>query len=396
MSKILLTISLTILSLCASAQVTYVWRYYSTTVGSLQGYYSVAMPSDSATNPAKRPAFFFFPGTGETGLGNTTEANATKYGTSRDLKLGHWNGAVKQGNGYTDSMVNPIYVVIQQTDADASVGNVSTLRNLFNTVKNAYPLIDTNQMHVAGLSLGGREILLSLVNYGGSAGANAIYANGFASAFIASAGGKTTNITDNAATIAGWAQNGGRMFYAVGANDISTTRYDTATIMNMMNSAVPGSAMGRQWTFADGFTTEGHGGWDTLWRFNRHWYFLNGLTPFEWQLQFTKTPKAVAQSSITTTGNSIILNGVSNGWYKTVAWSKVSGSSATITSPNSDTTTITGLAPGTYTFRMTVTNTGDGRTATHDVTVSVLSEPELPEKYFIKEKRKRWLINKAE
>ena len=150
--KLLLTISLLLSSLLTVGQVTYTWRYYSATSGSDVGYYSVAMPSDSLTNSNKRPAFFFHPGNGETGAGNATEANAVKFGTSRDLKIGLWNGGVKQSNGYTDSIVYPVYVVIQSNDADGSVGNVSRLRNLFDTFFPSYSwIIDTDQMHVAAL-----------------------------------------------------------------------------------------------------------------------------------------------------------------------------------------------------------------------------------------------------
>ena len=53
----------------------------------------------------------------------------------------------------------------------------------------------------------------------------------------------------------------------------------------------------------------------------------------------------------------------------TYQWTKVIGPAATITSPSSATTTITGLSVGDYTFRLTVTD-DLGKTATDDVAVS--------------------------
>jgi hypothetical protein len=51
-------------------------------------------------------------------------------------------------------------------------------------------------------------------------------------------------------------------------------------------------------------------------------------------------------------------------------WQKISGPSATIVSPNSASTTITGLVRGQYVFQFTVTDTNDAR-ATDTITVTV-------------------------
>lgn len=56
------------------------------------------------------------------------------------------------------------------------------------------------------------------------------------------------------------------------------------------------------------------------------------------------------------------------------AWTKVSGTGGTITSPSSMNTQITGLSTGTYVFRLTVTNT-DGQTDTDDITIYVTYTP---------------------
>lgn len=368
MNKLLLTISLNLLSLYSFSQVTYTWRYYSKTAadGALC-YYSVGMPSDSA-NGKKRPLFCFEPGAGETGSGKTTEANAVLYGYSKAVKNGTRSGGVKQSNGYADSIVYPIYMVAQQSIASPS-NAVGTTRYRWRAVWADYDnYIDYDQIHFGGISLGGRCDLYLLANVGNSAGDPYVFAHTPATFFLASPGGRTTNITNNSFYLGEYVKKGGKVAMTTGTNDPEAV-YKTGELVNYFNDSVANSFVGRDWTSGDGIGGTGHCCWGPVWV--KEWDFLGGIDIYEWQLKHTKAPKAVAQTIINTTGSSVTLNGVSNGWYKTVAWAKQSGGSATITSPNSDTTTVTGLTPGTYVFRLTVTNTGDSRTATHDVTVNV-------------------------
>lgn len=87
----------------------------------------------------------------------------------------------------------------------------------------------------------------------------------------------------------------------------------------------------------------------------------------------TTSPKI---QSITLPTNSLRLNANinSNDGYTSI-WSKVSGGNATITTPNAEETDITGLAEGTYVFRITATGV-HGATAFRDFTVIVKPEPE--------------------
>lgn len=60
----------------------------------------------------------------------------------------------------------------------------------------------------------------------------------------------------------------------------------------------------------------------------------------------------------------------SDGTIASYAWTKISGTGGTITSPSSSSTTITGLSQGTYVYRLTVTD-DDGATAFDDLQVIV-------------------------
>lgn len=86
---------------------------------------------------------------------------------------------------------------------------------------------------------------------------------------------------------------------------------------------------------------------------------------------------AGSDKEITLPTNSTSLSGASSydpdGTIATYAWTKVSGGTATIASPSSAATNITGLEAGVYTFRLTVTDNG-GATSSDNVEVIVNAE----------------------
>jgi lysophospholipase L1-like esterase len=101
------------------------------------------------------------------------------------------------------------------------------------------------------------------------------------------------------------------------------------------------------------------------------------------------TANAGTDRSITLPTSSVTLSGSgtdSDGSITSYAWTKVSGGSATITTPSSASTTVTGLSAGSYTFRLTVTD-DDGATDTDDMVVVVNPEPvgvcSIPQKIVI-------------
>jgi hypothetical protein len=104
---------------------------------------------------------------------------------------------------------------------------------------------------------------------------------------------------------------------------------------------------------------------------NINWMELVGATA----TNQPPTANAGADQTITLPANSVTLNGSGtdpDGSISSYSWTKVSGGAATITSPSSASTTITGLAAGPYTFRLTVTD-NNGASAIDDVIITVNS-----------------------
>jgi hypothetical protein len=89
------------------------------------------------------------------------------------------------------------------------------------------------------------------------------------------------------------------------------------------------------------------------------------------------TVNAGNDQSITLPTSSVSLSATasdSDGTISSYAWTKVLGGAATITSPSSASTTVTGLVAGSYTFRCTVTD-DDGASTADDVVITVNPAP---------------------
>ncbi len=106
-----------------------------------------------------------------------------------------------------------------------------------------------------------------------------------------------------------------------------------------------------------------------------------GEDPFVFSPSFTftvvnKSPTASAGTDRTvtlpTTTTTLTGTGADDRGAVGFAWTQVTGAAATITSPTAATTTITGLALGTRTFRLRVTDS-EGATTTDDVIVNVVA-----------------------
>jgi hypothetical protein len=106
-------------------------------------------------------------------------------------------------------------------------------------------------------------------------------------------------------------------------------------------------------------------------------YLDTWYVPLSGSSNIAPVANAGADNTITLPNNVTLVGSAtdSDGTVATYAWSKLSGpGSFTITTPNAATTTVTGLAVGTYVFRLTATD-DDGATSIDDVQVTVLTAP---------------------
>jgi hypothetical protein len=185
----------------------------------------------------------------------------------------------------------------------------------------------------------------------------------------------------------GWIDNGDWMDYAINPSTSGTytlrlrtaSPYNTASLLVKTGATVlatvnlPSTGGWQNWTTVS-VTVNLTAGPQTLrlaansslgWNIN--WLELSQGT------NQAPTANAGDDQSITQPASSVTLTGSgtdADGTIASYAWTKLSGGAATITSPSSASTTVTGLAQGSYTFRLTVTD-NSGATATDDVVVTV-------------------------
>src|ERR1019366_2863922 len=78
--------------------------------------------------------------------------------------------------------------------------------------------------------------------------------------------------------------------------------------------------------------------------------------PFDGSANVLPTANAGRNQTLTAGTTSTTLTGSGTGTAITYAWTKISGTGGTITTPNAATTTLTGLSAGTYSYQLTVTD----------------------------------------
>gem|GEM_PF-1823848 len=186
----------------------------------------------------------------------------------------------------------------------------------------------------------------------------------------------------------------GALQYTVAAPTISISGNQTITVDNTSVSAVATWASGHTGTYAwtkisgPGTTTIGSptSASTTVMGLQTGTYVLRcTVTQDDSQSTYAEvtitvnipnvppTANAGTDQTITLPTSQVTLSGSgtdTDGTIASYSWSKVSGGAATITSPSSATTTVTGLAAGVYVFRLTVTD-NNGSTGTDDVQVTV-------------------------
>jgi predicted peptidase len=354
------------------------------------------LPSSYAGNPTKKyPLILFLHGAGQVGSGLSGLNNLITDGLPKNIANGLQPSAVNPKDGQTYE-----FIVVSPQDANWSP-NYNTIKYILPNILSKYH-VDTTRIYITGLSAGGDgawtvmgsgddPFVRRFAAVATASSAQADGVNGLTTPQVEANLAKTGSVYG----VAAWA--------VVGDND--GLDGNSINYINSINSFSPAPAIKAKYT---DIAVIGHSAWiqlyDPAWRSDVNYYGTNcvaaplmpngsdghglgtGKTPdslnvYEWFLLYTKgtaatTPTANAGSgqTITLPTNSITLTGSgtagSGHTISSYGWTKISGGTATITSPSSASTTVTGLVQGTYVFRLTVTNNA-AATATSDVTITV-------------------------
>jgi hypothetical protein len=342
---------------------------------------------------ASRPAFITMPGLGEMG---TDPSKTRVYGPHFWLKNG-WDGSVDLGNGKHYPIL--ITLICDQKQPNPA-WNLACLNYLLNTYH-----IKRNSVHLAGLSQGAFT-WSGMITYEATKGDEAGMKNVTSLALLSGAATATGSFN----LMGRWAKKyKGKLFATVNPGDAQCINPPVAA--KAMNDSVAGSAYFAWNNLSSG--TNAHCCWNTVYDPNaKNWqsvaplgqYITTGPSAnapgtyktgslFQWMLRqgdtsivgsapvATPTPapnqapvvSAGAGQTITLPVSQVNLSGNAtdaDGTIAAYAWTKVSGGAATIISPTSAATAVTGLVAGSYVFRLTATD-NQGSKATSDVTVIV-------------------------
>ena len=314
-----------------------------TTIDGWNAY--VHLPDDYASTTLNYPVIIFIPGIGEIG---TNPARLLSYGPSHFISLGHPMQFMVNG-----VLEKPIVISLQPLSAWPGP---ATLNRKLDSIAKRWR-IDIDRISVTGLSMGGWawENMVAL---------NTTYAGRIASMVIMSAPEPDNGISN----MRYFAQTSGKWWGFEGTQDARRMN----EIRDTMNFYAPGSARYTQYV-------GGHCCWNTW--YNPSWV-ENGENIYQWLLKFKKgtvtnqAPVASAGADINLIApqsQTILVGRNSNdpdGWITQFLWSKLSGGAVTIQSPSVDTTVISGLVPGVYSFSLLVTD-NKGNTDLDTVLVNV-------------------------
>lgn len=381
-------------------------QYPITAWGSLT-YGLTWLPNGYAnTGDKKYPLIIFLHGAGEAG---TTAAHLSRL----------LNNSIPMhiANGWNATVTNPItnqpdsFIVISPQAGGWSY-NYNTLKYILPNVLSRYR-VDETRIYLTGLSAGGGGAF-SVIGSNDS-----LFTRKFAAIATSSSAGVdgVNGYTDLQveAQLRNAKRDSVHVWTVAGEQDYllnTDVRYHDST--NKLSPAIPNKLTV--------IVTLGHSTWtkqyDTLFRPTVNYYGNSGncqngcnnggitvapntngssvrgsgvtqdsLNVYEWFLLWSRTAvftiSAGADQTIELPTNSVTLTGSAvpsqGNTISSYGWSKVSGGSATITSPSSSTTTVTGLLAGSYTFRITVTeSTGNIKTDDVSITVNASTEHYAP------------------
>ncbi len=324
----------------------------------IQGYYE-SLPVDYASNPTKKyPLLIFLHGVGELGNGTTQLPLVLKNAIPKLLNQGIFPASFTVGGEkFSFIVISPQFT--------ATTGQQEAIDAMINYCIQRYR-VDVSRIYLTGLSLGGKRSW----DYPAY---DKVKASRPAAIVPVCSG--ATGTTSGIANVVGANLP---MWFLNNSDDPYISATKALELVNTINatSISPKAKITIH-------QASGHDAWTKSYDPN---FRVNQMNVYEWMLSYKKgtapapspapaLPIANAGSNkvITLPTNSVTLDGsqsTSGGTIVSYAWSKVSGSTATITSPGSVKTTVTGLVAGTYQFKLTVKDSY-GATASATVTVTV-------------------------
>jgi dienelactone hydrolase len=362
--RFFLLLLLAVLGLFSATAQTHTPRYVSMSPYT-KGYYEYLPEGYNPTGTVTYPVILFLGGIGEFGNGSTTELPLMlKHGIPKVIKDGKFpKSIVMNGETHRFIVISPQFIKdprIQGPDLDA----------ILNYIISNYK-VNTSRIYLTGMSYGGGLCWA----YPGNKAAFASRIAGIVPVASAAPLGGDSAIYARSRTIAAanlpvWATHN--------SGDPSDPVATTNSYISYINQAPAPNPLAKKTIFTATF----HDAWTRTYNPDTR---SDGYNVYEWMLRHRKgfapppsniapTANAGADKVITLPTNSVTVAGSgtdSDGGITGYSWTKTSGpAGGTITSPSSATTTITNLAQGIYTFRLTVTDTKSGR-AFDEVKVTV-------------------------
>jgi dienelactone hydrolase len=334
-----------------------------------KGYYEYLPQGYNANGTDRYPLILFLHGIGEFGRGNEGDLpKVLKNGIPKFIEAGTFP------KSFTVKGVTHRFIIISPQFISSPRPTAADIDEVLNSIVKLYK-VDTARIYLTGLSYGGGLTFAY-------PGHNAVYAQRVAAILPVSTpdplGNKDSIIYVRSRMIAAnnvpvWATHNER--------DSTESVVTVRTYIKHINEPTPPNPPASLTVY----NANGHDAWTRTYNPDNKIFGSDAnLNIYEWMLQYqrvtNKAPVAAAgaDQTITLPANSVTLNGSgtdSDGTIATYSWAKISGPAGeAITSPKSATTTVTGLAEGNYTFRLTITD-NDSATATDDVTVQVNAAP---------------------
>jgi hypothetical protein len=325
----------------------------STPINANSGGYYEYLPEGYSTSTTKYPLIVFVHGINEKGDGSSTQiTQITNYGLPKKIKYDQFpKSFTVNGTVYRFIVIAPQFKSWPSSADINAVINYATAKYRVNTAK----------VYLTGLSMGGAVCW----DFGGNTNYNKKIA---AMVPIASAGyansTEAKNIAD--ANIKCW-----------GTHNQYDTWVSSSNTKNSVNNVKTYKIANAKMTL---FNSSSHDAWGKTYNAA---FEENGLNVFEWMLQYSSGTTTTNQAPVANAGSdktitlpttSVTLSGSATDADGTIAsykWTKVSGPNTPVfSSTTSRTPTVTSLIAGTYTLRLTVTDS-KGATDYDDVKVIV-------------------------